>query len=51
MDNVKITCVNGFEYIGNIIAIDEVEEMYDAMEDELSLETKEMIVGLKQARF
>lgn len=48
--NVRITCTTGEVFKGNIIDISDAEEMYDAAEDELALETSAgKIYGLKQS--
>ncbi|MEG0914009.1 MAG: hypothetical protein RSD39_05125 [Oscillospiraceae bacterium] len=49
-ENVRITTVSDKTYEGNVISVDDVEEMYDATEDEISLETTDgEFVGLKSS--
>lgn len=49
-DRVQITCISGDAYEGNVVCIDDAEEMYDATEDEITIETTDgKFIGFKQS--
>lgn len=47
-EKIQITCISGDIYEGNVVCIDDAEEMYDATEDEITIETSDgKFVGFK----
>lgn len=38
-ENIQITCTTGEIFEGNVVCVNDVEEMYDAVEDEITIET------------
>ncbi|MEG1525690.1 MAG: hypothetical protein RR284_10040 [Ruthenibacterium sp.] len=49
-ENVRITTVADKTYEGNVISVDDVEEMYDTKEDEINIETTDgKFIGFKSS--